>query len=525
MIREWLSRRNGQDIDRKAVTASRTWAIEMVRAIFTTPITGLLTLENFTWLAVAVGVLLRLVEYAGFRKLYMDELSLLHNLTRLGVFDFHTMLTEEQLAPPGFLIVERLAVRLPLNEVLAARFIPLLCGIGSLFLMRLVTRRFLSRPAVPIAVGLFALSDWLLYYSAEIKQYSTDVALSLIALLLAARLKTAPHRQGEPLPDQASTRAVHRKLLALAAFGTLGVWFSYPLAFVLGGVGTYVMASAAIRRDWKTARWALWMSMAWAASFAACFRVSHAILTRGQFIWIWWDFAFLPLPPRSSAELERVFWQLINVFNSPADVLTPLGVLPSAFVALGLFVIGAFALGMRWPGGLYLLVSPLVFALVASALRQYPFHGRLLLFLVPMVHLLVAQGAVSLAWIGSLLVRVLAAGLPAWEWKKTAVACTCALLFVSPAFLLYEPAAELAYRLAITKNRIRPFDSHGDLRNDLLDYREYMQRKEKARESRERSAGARRPERSAAGSPPREGAGLGRDLRGNPRARRGPALV
>ncbi len=436
MIRELLSRsnRNEEDVDRKAVTGESrwarekigTWAREKIRAIFSTPLTGLFTTENLAWLAVAVGVLLRITEYADFRDLYMDELSLLHNLTNIAVFDFHTMLAEEQLAPPGFLVVERLLVRLPLDPVLAGRLFPLVCGIGSVFLMRLVAYRFVQRQAVPVAVGLFALSDWLTYYSGELKQYSTDVVLTLAALLMAARFTSAPASGSNLSSDQTDAGAAQRKLLILAVFGMVGVWFSYPLAFVLGGVGTYVMASAAFRRDWKTARWALWMSMAWAASFAACFRVSHAILTRGQFIWIWWDFAFLPLPPRSAADLERVFWHLVNVFNSPSDVLTPLGVVTSGLVALGLFVGGALALGMTWPGGLYLLLSPIVLALAASALRQYPFHGRLLLFLVPMVHLLVAQGAVTLARGGILFVRVLAAGLPDRAWIKKAIAGTCA---------------------------------------------------------------------------------------------------
>jgi len=269
-------------------------------------------------------------------------------------------------------------------------------------------------------------------------------------------------------------------MLALAIFGTAGVWFSYPLAFVLAGVGTFVMASAAIRRDWKSAQRALLVSMVWAASFAACFTVSHAILTTDQFIWIWWDFAFLPLPPRSAAELERVFWQIVNVFNSPADVLTPLGVLPSAFLALGLFLTGVLALGRSWPGGLYLVASPLLFTLVASALRQYPFHGRLLIFLVPMVHLLVAEGAVSLARSGSLLVHGLAARLPDRAWIRTILACIYALFVVLPAFLLYEPAADVVWHRTI-KKRPRGHDSHGDLRPDLLDYREYLQRKARDR--------------------------------------------
>ena len=68
---------------------------------------------------------------------------------------------------------------------------------------------------------------------------------------------------------------------------------------------------------------------------------------QGRFIWDWWDFAFLPIPPRSLADLERIFWHVLNIFNSPAWVVTPLGVLGSAFVALGLYSIGRY----RWAGG------------------------------------------------------------------------------------------------------------------------------------------------------------------------------
>ncbi len=492
MIGESPSPRKEQDFERTSASRGGTRALQKVGAFLSTPITGYFTIESLAWLLVALGVSLRVLEYSAYRALYMDEESLLRNLTGLSVFDFHTRLSEEQLAPPGFLVAERLMVRLRLDLVWSARFIPLVCGISSVFLMRLAARRFICRPAVPIAVGLFALSDWLLYYSSEIKQYSTDVALTLVALLLAARLMTEPPSERKPVwertppsdrkptADAADATAARGKLLALAIFGTVGVWFSYPLAFVLAGVGTCVMASAAIRRDWKSAQRALLVSMAWGASFAGCFVVSHAILTTGQFIWNWWDFAFLPLPPRSAADLERDFWQIVNVFNSPADVLTPLGVVPSALLALGLFLTGALALGKRWPGGLYLVASPILFALMASALRQYPFHGRLLVFLVPTVHLLVAEGAASLARGGSLLLSGLAARSPDWAWLKVVVACISALLVVAPGFLLYEPAAECVWRYTI-KKRHREFDSHGDLRPDLLDYRERMERKARAR--------------------------------------------
>jgi hypothetical protein len=402
--------------------------------------------DDLTWLAVAAGVFLRVLEYAYNRSVYLDEEALLENLVRLPVFDLHSMLTRDQLAPPLYLVLGRLLVRVPwLSSAMSARLISLACGVASMLLMRAVARRYLIRQAVPLAVGLFALSDWLLYYSSEIKQYSCDAMLALVALLLAAGPAAA--WASKPVTSTKSAR------LRLAALGTIGVWFSFPLAFVLAGIGTYLVLAPAFRGQWRWASLYLVMCVIWAANFLACARVSHAILSTGDFIWNWWGFAFMPLPPRSLADLQQDFWQLVNVFNSPADVVTPLGILPSALIALALFLVGALALARRWPGACWLLVSPFLFGVAASAMHQYPFHGRLLLYLVPPVHLLVAEGAAVLARRGGSLA-----------------------LLTAGAFLLYQPVTDAMWYHLIFKGG-RGFDTHGDLRPDLLDHLERLQRK------------------------------------------------
>jgi hypothetical protein len=185
----------------------------------------------------------------------------------------------------------------------------------------------------------------------------------------------------------------------------------------------------------------------WVVSFGCCYHVSHRILSEDRFIWDWWHFAFLPIPPRSFADSERVFWHVLNLFNSPSWVLTPLGVLASAFLAAGLYAFGVLSLLRRWRGGAFLLVAPLVFTLGASALHQYPFHGRLLIFLVPTVHLLVAEGA-------AVLTR-----------HRSAFLATVVTIF-----LLVQPAGQATWNQAIV-NRLHGYhDSHGDLFGDLLDY-------------------------------------------------------
>ena len=69
------------------------------------------------------------------------------DLVRLPVLDFHTMLTEYQLAPPGFLVLERLAVRLPGNDRDGRPVVP--AGVRGRFDVPVP----LGGPAVPAAPG------------------------------------------------------------------------------------------------------------------------------------------------------------------------------------------------------------------------------------------------------------------------------------------------------------------------------------------------------------------------------------
>jgi hypothetical protein len=405
------------------------------------------TSETWTWILVGVGVFLRVLEYSDNRYLYADERDLKDNLVGFAFYDFHTPLSAWQIAPPGFLAVERLMILLPLPFGPAARLFPFVCSIASMFLMRSVARRYVTAAAVPIAVGLFAMTDWILYYSVEIKQYSSDVALTLTAVLLAAGALPAREK-----PSIATSR---RDFIILTAFGAIGVWFSHPLALVLAGVGVYFILKFAAFKDWRKMLAFAAISLAWALSFAICYRVSRSLISDDVFLDSWWAFAFLPFPPRSLAQADQIFWQSINVFNSPSGIVTPLGVLPSAFIGLGLFLAGVWSLGRRWTGGLILLVSPILVALAASMLHRYPFHGRLLLFLIPSVYLLVGEGAAALSRRGG-----------------------ARLTFALGAFLLAQPVLDVLWYRLVQKRTHGEYDSHGDLHPDVLDYLDGLKKME-----------------------------------------------
>jgi len=408
-------------------------ALARVRKVLTELTALAMSPEVLAWAAVALGCGLRLASYCKNRSYWLDERMLREGVGGRPVFDFGA-LPHDQLAPPGFLVAARLSWRLLGGSSYAVRLLPLAAGLASVVLLRGVARRLVSPAGAAVALFLAALSDDLVYYSGEFKQYSCDLAIALGCWRLAVWLD-----------DHRLTPA--RRVLA-AASGALAVWCSHPSVFVLAAAGLWLAGKAASTRDWRRCAGLAAVGLVWVANFAGCYAVSQRLLGPSRFMWTWWGFAFLPLPPRGWADAVRDFWRFVNVFTDPVGMVTPAGPLAAGLGALAAFAAGTAALcrGRRWRT-LTLLGLPIAAALAASSLQRYPFHGRLLLYLVPSFLLPAAEGfAVAGRRLGRgamlvLLAPFLAAGLNDGLDR------------------LDHPVGHV-------------FDSHGDQRNDLLDYLE-----------------------------------------------------
>ena len=185
--------------------------------------------------AIVLGLALRLVQYAANRSLWFDEAMLALNILDRSAASLTATLDFNQVAPIGFLEIEKLATHAFGASELALRLFPLLLGLASVPLFAFLAMRVLAPAAAALATFLFACAPGAVYYSSEVKQYSGDVAVGVTLLALALVLL-----------DPSTSR---RRRVTAAAVGAVAIPFSTASAFVVGGVAVAFVARFCLRRD------------------------------------------------------------------------------------------------------------------------------------------------------------------------------------------------------------------------------------------------------------------------------------
>lgn len=330
---------------------------------------------------VAAGIALRVWQYLGRSALWTDEATLANNIaTRsLGLL-VRAPLDHSQAAPVGFLLIEKLAASLFGVNELALRAFPLLASVVAMLLLWRIAHRLLPPAAIPIVLVPFAFAPPLIFHAAEVKQYSSDIAIALGLLLVALEL--------ESLPLSA------RRIIGASAAGMIAVWLSQPAVLVVFGIGAALVAFAVTSEARRTIARVSVVMGAWAASAIAAIAVSEHHLTPAvhRYLNVFWRDGFWPL---SLHRANIVTWPFLRIASTLGSQLA----LPRG-VALGgavLIVVGTWAAWRRDRRTAMLVVAPVLATFGASAAQLYPFTGRLVLFLVPLLLLLLAAGVTAVA--------------------------------------------------------------------------------------------------------------------------------
>lgn len=329
----------------------------------------------FSWLPLLLilgGIVLRLRQYIFNRSLWLDEATLTLAMMNKPMAELLTPLDNPGQTPPiGFTIIEKFALQVFGYNEFALRLLPLVAGIAALFLFYSLSRRCVRKEAIPIALTFFALSEFLIYYSSEVKAYSSDMAIATGLLLIAIVM------------NQRNINWWQALLFGIA--GTASLLFSFPSLFVLAGIGLVSLGTNLYYRDREqSTRWIL-ICLIWASGFIVYYIISLRELSKLPILQNYWNSFFMPFPPRSLRDIGWFFGAFKELFDKPAGLALPgLGALA--------FIVGLVSLYREKRMQLMILLSPIFITLLASAFHKYPFGQRLLIFLSGPIIIIIAAG-------------------------------------------------------------------------------------------------------------------------------------
>ncbi len=184
-------------------------------------------------ISVAIGMILRVVQYLHHNSYWNDEAALVLNIVRRNLRDLLQPLDFAQAAPPLFLWAERgLYLRFGSSEYVL-RALPVLLGLASLPLFAMLAWRLLRPVGAAWAVAWFAVNDRIIPQVCEVKQYSDDLFFSTLLLFAAFA----------PGPGASALR----RLTRAAIVASIAFWFSFPSVIVFGGI-TLALLPQIVRR-------------------------------------------------------------------------------------------------------------------------------------------------------------------------------------------------------------------------------------------------------------------------------------
>ncbi|RLD19739.1 MAG: hypothetical protein DRI69_07745 [Bacteroidetes bacterium] len=318
---------------------------------------------------IAVGILLAIYQYFFNRSLWIDEASLALNIINKSFGELLQPLDYRQVAPIGFLYVEKIFVNIFGPSEYALRLFPLLSFLGSVYLFSKLSRELIGGTLLALAaVAYFSINVRSVYFASEVKQYSTEV-LMCIAIILSA-LKLAPEDK--------------KSLLLFAAVGSISIWFSSAAVIVLFVSGLYVL----YKYVWTGRNWRVILPVVcWVVSFVAYYFLFIYHHAHTDYMHTWWSRWFFPWGTDFNKIYNFFHSGLLSIFSfHPRRYYV--WVFPACVALLGL----TYLIVERRYKELYFIVMPGFVHLILSSLRLYPFAERLMLYLMPLTILLYTCG-------------------------------------------------------------------------------------------------------------------------------------
>jgi 4-amino-4-deoxy-L-arabinose transferase-like glycosyltransferase len=364
---------------------------------------------------IILGITTRMINLN--QSLFVDEAWVANSVLTPSLHEMFLYDNWLQTSPPLFLLLVRYTAKVLGTSDLALRAVPSFFGMLSIIVMAIIGRRVLDRTSAILCVALLVTSTAAYHWEILLKQYSSDLFVSLFLLWMIYRYLDAATRRNY--------------VLMVCAFA-VGVLLSYTAMFLVpGGIYALLCGGGPARKNRTDgARGVVTRLTVFLLLLVTEVYVNLVIFIRPnvnpELVYYW----FTDFPKRIAAlELAKYYLgtsqSLASAFLIPYSFLTAersailLGVL---CVGMLKFLMSAFERGSRERHFFCLSLLLLTSVIGANLLGQYPYGDeRTSLFLFPTMILLFVAGLEAIR--DGVMGSPLSDG--ARKWGSFLVQCVC----------------------------------------------------------------------------------------------------
>jgi hypothetical protein len=313
----------------------------------------------FYWLSlilIIVGFLIRTLVFSYRTEFEDDECRLLYAMLNADWRGIWTNIGLAQSAPPLFLLFSRIWGAIWGYGEHAIKFIPYFCSVLSLFVFWKLSDRFFKQNYTKlVALFLFSINLKLITFSSIFKQYSLDVLVGMLCLLLFSNIQL----------EKFSTK----QTIGLGILLIILPLISLPSIFFIG---------AFFLINYKNYKKVLTLILPFALNmlFYYIYNLSPSQAEMNLQFPHYWDNGLIGV---SGNNLIKVFAKMILYIVNPNKYI---------LFHMILFSIGLYTVIKEKNLIGNLMLGVFLLAIVASCLNLYPFVGRVELYFAPILILL-----------------------------------------------------------------------------------------------------------------------------------------
>lgn len=325
-------------------------------------------------LIILTGIIASIINLLNNRSLWLDEAMLALNIVNKSYSQLLLPMDMNQIAPIGFLYVEKLFSDIFGKVDWSLKLFPWITYLFSIILIYFFGKKtFQSTFIALFACALFSTNTFIIRYSAEVKQYSSDIFVILLIFTAAVYYDT-----------------IKRKtyLLSFSLLGIAAIFFSNISVIGLFTIGIYIFIKD-FRKNKKILSYRIFPFVVWIGVFFVYYLFFISNHPSREFMMKYWtqQRGFLPGNIFSSEFYLFLF--------SKIKMMLPflLGFKYNLWFSLIAFIAGLYF--SRKKTIFYLCIFPVIIHLFLSALELYPFEKRTALYLTPFFILLISSGIIN----------------------------------------------------------------------------------------------------------------------------------